>query len=330
MADEWKPPQIHWRMGDGVMARHMHWRKAYERNRFCRHLPETDLQQRIRDIVLNMMVLTPGALIGLGSPDDPEAQRWMVRWTQVLHEMQLRHGPYPNGFTDGFMQEKPIPDFVGELGRKAARVFADRKLDPDKTLIKYGKPEHLGALLSRGLARVQPASFFMSSDLNGAVGDDELNLAISLVLSREEIIGVVQNPQDVPPDAGDQVFEYSYRSESDYWLYCVTRSHEPRLFVDFDATACVVIKNRDAFAQRLQRAASLRLPATTALAGVAMYVDPHQPDTARIQVPLAKHFRYTYQKEYRFAWLPTVASPKLAYVDIEMGPLDDIAELVEL
>jgi hypothetical protein len=45
-------------------------------------------------------------------------------------------------------------------------------------------------------------------------------------------------------------------------------------------------------------------------------------------VPLAKHFRYSYQREHRFVWMPRSNAVKLDHVDVEIGPLDDIAELI--
>lgn len=312
------------------MQLHEMWRKAYNENRFLRHLSEYELQQRVRDVVLNMITLTPQAKIGLGSPEDPEAQRFMLKWTQVLQEMQLRYGPFPNGFTSGFIREQPLPDLVGELGRKAANVFAALDLDPRNSLVKYGKSEHMAALLSQGNARIQPASFFKASHLNGAVRDDELSLALSIVVSRDDLVALVKNPHDVPKNSGDQVMHANHTEEGDYWLYCVTQSVEPRLFVDFEAQACVIIRNKKAFAERLRQAADSQTPSAEHSCGDAIYVDPHQPENAHISVPFAKHFRYTYQREYRFAWIPRVPTQALSPIDLTMGALDDIATLVEL
>lgn len=280
--------------------------------------------------MLNMMVLTPDALVGLGSVQDPEAQRWMIRWTQVLEEMRIRYGPYPNGFTNGFIQQESPPDFAGELGKKAANVFTSHKLDPGQTLIKYGNPQHMTALLTRGCARIQPASFFKANHLNGAIQDDELSLSLSLVVSRDEIASLVQNPQDVSENVGDHTIQLNYGAGSDYWLYCVTQSIEPRLFVDFNARACVIIKNKKAFSDRLEHAVASRMASCRYACDKAVYVDPNQPDSANIRIQFAKHFRYTYQREYRFAWMPEKPAKELAPVDVEMGPLDDIAILVEL
>jgi hypothetical protein len=54
------------------------------------------------------------------------------------------------------------------------------------------------------------------------------------------------------------------------------------------------------------------------------------PETANVFVPLAKPFGYSYEDEYRFAWIPPAGTPALTHLDIELGGLADIAELVVL
>jgi hypothetical protein len=51
------------------------------------------------------------AKIGL-LPIDDVSGVWMEKWTHVLEEMQLRHGPYPSGFTRNILHSEPLPDFV--------------------------------------------------------------------------------------------------------------------------------------------------------------------------------------------------------------------------
>jgi hypothetical protein len=54
-----------------------------------------------------------------------------------------------------------------------------------------------------------------------------------------------------------------------------------------------------------------------------------RPRSARIDVPLSKHFKYAYQVEHRFVWEPASTNP-LTYRDVVLGSLNDIAELVLL
>ena len=309
------------------IPRHEAWRRMYRANRYCRHLSQKELNQRVRDVFLNILRLTPQAQIGL-PPMDPEGIRGMELWTHVLEEMALRHGPFPNGFTREILHTEPFPDLVGELGKKSAHVLAQKGLKPGNVLIKFGKAEHLRALLERGAMRVQPASYYATPSHNGAIRDDELTLPLSLSLTREDILKVVLNPQDVPEDAPDQRLDFTYQAGTDYWLYCLTTAIEPRLFVDFQADACVIIKDRERFQKLITLQSAKNFPGTAHRYGNAKYIDPLLPSTAIIDVPMSKHFRYEYQKEFRFVWRPMKPTANLSHVDLEIGCIKDIAELI--
>jgi len=310
------------------LFRHIFWRRQYDQARYARHLPQPDLNRRIRDIVLNLLVLDANAMINLG-PLDAEKAVWMEKWTHVLEEMELRHGPYPNGFTRDILHREPFPNFASELAQKAARELASRGLEQEQVYIKYGKREFMERLLDVGSLRIQPASYYSQPSHNGAIGDDELSLDMSLVLSRDDVIKVVKNPQDVPEIINDQVVNVRHTSLNDYWIYCVTQSVGARLFADFEADSCVIVRNRDEFRNRLKSASEPRLQATM-FAGPTKYFDPLLPQSAKVSVPFAKHFRYTYQQEYRYAWFPPTPGNQLSHADIEIGSLRDIAELVVL
>lgn len=312
------------------MQRHEVWRKMYRENRYCRHLSQKELNQRIRDVVVNMLRLTPEVKIGL-PPWESDGERAMEIFTHVLEEMVLRHGPYPNGFTHDILHsEEPFPDLVGELGAKAASVLASRGLRSDDVFIKFGKAKHMRSFVERGALRVQSASYYATPDHNGAIRDDELSLPLSLALSRDDIIKIVLNPQDVPDGPIEQRLDVTCSAGTDYWLYCVTSTVEPRLFVDFQADSCVIIKDKDHFQRLLTPQSAAKLPNTSHRHGKVVYIDPLRPSTASIDVPMSKHFRYEFQCEYRFVWRPVKPMANLPYVDLELGCLEGIAELVVL
>jgi len=301
----------------------------YRENRYCRHLSQKELNQRVRDIVLNMLRLTPEVKIGL-PPLKPEGAKAMEIWTHVLEEMALRHGPYPNGFTRDILHSEPFPDLVGELGTKAAGILASKGLRSGDVFIKFGKTEHMRSLVEKGALRVQSASYYAAPDHNGAIRDDELSLPLSLALSREDIIKVVLNPQDVPARPIEQRLDVTYNAGTDYWLYCLSSAVEPRLFVDFQADSCVIIKDKDRFQRLLTLQSAAKFPNTGHHHGKAIYIDPLRPSTAIIDVLMSKHFRYEYQCEYRFVWRPVKPTASLPYIDLELGSLESIAELVVL
>lgn len=254
----------------------------------------------------------------------------MEIWTHVLEEMVLRHGPYPNGFTRDILHSEPFPNLVGELGKKAARILESRGLRADEVFIKFGKAEYMRRLVEKGALRVQPASYYATPSHNGAIRDDELSLPLSLALSRDDIIKHVLNPQDVPDWPVEQRMDIIYYAGTDYWIYCVSSAVEARLFVDFQADSCVIIKDKERFQRLLSLQTTHAFPKARHRHGRAIYIDPLRPSTVTIDVPMSKHFRYEYQREYRFVWRPEKSVTSLPYVDLELGSLEDIAELIVL
>ena len=249
--------------------------------------------------------------------------------THALEEFRLTYGPYPAGFTGEVHREEKFPDLAGALAQKAASALAARGLESRDVFLRFGKPEHMTVLFEEGRLRVQPASEYSKPDHTGAVRDDELALEVSLYLTRDTIRQVVKNPQDVPEDLDWKRVDFRFSRPNDFWLYCVSSSVESRLFVDFNASACVIIREGEEFRRRLLAAGAALFPGARARDGNAIYIDPLRPRTARIDVPMSKHFKYAYQAEHRFIWEPASTAP-LAYKDLELGSLKDIAELVLL
>jgi hypothetical protein len=312
---------------EALLPRHIQMRRQYDRKRYARHLSQPELDRRIRDVFLNLFILTPEAKIGLPPVDDKSAI-WMEKWAHVLEEMQLRHGPFPRGFTENIFHSEPFPDFASALAHKAAEALRRRALAPGSTLIKYGKRAHMEKLFREGSLRIQPASYFTGKDLNGAIRDDERRLLLSFALSGEDIRKIVLNPQDVPEATPEQRVDVMFQSLADYWMYCATESVDPRLFVDFEADACVIVRGRQQFAERLQRTTSHALGRVRHQARPIEYIDPLLPKSAEIFLPLAKHFGYSYQAEYRFCWFPVDPAPELRHVDLSIGSLEGIADLI--
>lgn len=306
---------------------HEIWRRAYRQRRYCQHLSQSELNGRIRDLFLTLCTLTPDAKVGVLDMDIYGA-RCMELWTHVLEEMVIRFGPYPAGFTREILHSEPFPDFVGPLAARAAAAL--NHISQKGVTIKFGKPEHMRDLYERGALRIQSASFYRKADHNGAIRDDELALEVSLSLQREHIVKLVANPQDVPADVSNHRFDIRYESITDYWLYCVTTAVQPRIFVDFEAEACVVIKDTPRFLEALNKAVAPHVQKAQFRHGEICYIDPLQPATAIIDVPMSKHFSYSYQKEVRFAWIPSEPRSDLTHIDVELGSLKEYAELIML
>jgi hypothetical protein len=323
----WQPPVPDWSQ---PMQRHIAWRRRYDSQRYARHLSQEELNRRIRDIFLNILSLSPEGKIEIGpTPFTDQAAVWIEKFAHMLEEMQLRHGPYPAGFTREILHSEPLPNFASELAGKAAKHLSSR-LKPGEVFIKFGKRTCMERLHEAGALRIQPASYFARPDHNGAVRDDELTLSLALALSHEDVLHVVRNPEDLPAEIPEQRVDVKFTSPTDYWLYCVTNSAKPRLFVDFSADACVVIRDRGRFSQMLREATCQHFCSVSMTDGPAEYVDPLLPTKPEVFVPFVKHFRYTYQDEYRFSWVPIVPVQRVTSLDVEIGSLREISELIVL
>ena len=287
------------------------------------------MNARIRDIVANLLVLTPAGKYGL-LPINDETGVWMEKFTHVTEEMALRRAPFPSELSRDILQSDPLPDFTSDLAQKAASRLSSLSLKRGETLVKFGKRTYMERLYELGQLRLQPATFFAKSDHNGAIKDDELVRAMSTVLSRDEIMKLVRNPQDVPPNAPEQRVDLEVRSPTDYWLYCVSKSIEPQLFVDFQANSCVIIRDSKGFIERLRSVTQNSLPQAKMYWGPAIYLDPLLPASANVFVPSLKHFKYSYQQEHRFCWLPATPVEKLDHIDVALGSLSGIGSLVTL
>lgn len=311
-----------------IVQRQIAWRRHYDALRYTRHLSQRELNRRAWDILLNLMRVDPEGKAAL-SPITGESALFLEKFTHVSEEMQLRYGPYPAGFMREILHGEPFPNFASELAKSAARRLSAIGLKPGEVFLKFGKRQYMERLHELGALRIQPAAYFANTDHNGAVRDDELALDVSLALSTNDVVKVVKNPQDVPPNAPEQRVDIRFKSPTDYWLFCLTTSVEPRLFVDFNADSCVIIRDRARFSQMLRQASRQHLNCAPMSDGSAIYIDPLFPRT-EVFVPFVKHFRYTYQSEHRFCWLPLVPIQELTHVDIEIGSLKEFSDLIVL
>ena len=153
-------------MNDQLLPRHVAQRRQYDSRRYARHLSQSELNQRIHDIFLNLLRVNQEAKIGIG-PITKESSIWIEKWTHVLEEMQLRHGPFPSGFTPEILHSEPFPNFASDLAERAARRLSSIGLKRGDVFIKFGKRTYMERLHESGALRIQPATYFAQTDHNG-------------------------------------------------------------------------------------------------------------------------------------------------------------------
>ena len=251
----------------------------------------------------------------------------MILFTHILEEYGSRGHKLPTLSEDIPFPQPTAPD----LPKSVIALKKIKMPNPGQTLIKFGKRTHMQELYEHGRIRIAPASSYSDPSLNYAVNDDELKFDRVIPRSEVTITFVDQKtgePKNVKP-IGEVTNTISL--ETNYYIYCVSSVLDYRLFDDFKADSCVIIREPAAFSTRLQDAVQTLIPDWLDWNQSVDYIDPYLHTEKNIDLIFSKHFRFWYQQEYRFAWLPkrggrTLLEPFF----VELGSLEQISEIVVL
>jgi hypothetical protein len=303
------------------------WREEYRRDRYLEHTNQEEIEQRTRDIFTNVLILDEGGKLTLARMEKGTGF-WMRLFTHILEECALRHG----GFRMGFLKGTPIPVATWPAIPRAVRATTGRQFEPGKYLFKFGKRKHLTQSLEKGIIRLAPASSYADPSLNYAIRDDELHFTVHVPPTDAWIQKVDEhNLQPV----GERIrplgnVSFTHSVPTDYFVYCLSMRLDFRAFDDFEADACLAIREPKQFVERLLRAGFSKLPDWVARVGPVDYLDPFKAKRQDVSAFFAKHFRYSYQFELRTVWVPKQRQLQLTPMFVELGSLGDIAELITL
>ena len=313
---------------NSFLPRHEQWRLFYRKNRYAVHLSQEELNVRIQDLMINMTTLEEAGKLGLLSLQEGGEQWWQL-FTHMLEETVLRYGPAPNGLEPWKNNEhNPLINLSKELGHKAVKAMQAYDLKSKDVLIKYGSKKYMTALYESGVIKIRPASYYAQKENNYAIKDDELAIQVSLAFTKEKIDEFLDNTSQLPEHAAFFKYETHIKAKGDYWLYCLSKMPQNRMFVDFNADACVIIRNPKKFKKLLKEKTISKMGPYQFKE--TEYMDPLLPHTLKMNVPFTKHFSFSYQKEARFVWSPLKKVLSLEDIDVELGPLNDFADLITL
>lgn len=293
------------------------------------YLKKDDLQQRAKDVFNNLILLNEESKISLPKLSS-ETEKWMILWTHVLEEFVIRFGPYPSGFTTSFMKNVRIPDPRSTLASKAANAVKTTSLPPRDYLFKYGKSKYLKQILNEKQIRISPASSYDDPSLNSAIRDKELELSICPSPSELKMKAYDGKTGEYKGDINPQNFVYTTRSKTNYYIYCLSLSFAPRLFLDFDADACLVIRKPSEFEEMMLSTFETKVQNWSGIGQKVVYIDTLNYSMADIDIFSSKEFRYAYQREYRFIWLPPAPVQNLNCIFIEVPNIEEYCYLVDI
>lgn len=101
------------------------------------------------------------------------------------------------------------------------------------------------------------------------------------------------------------------------------------LFTDFDeADACVIIKDAELFARRIEIAAAAQLPGWHFHHNPVDYFDPYERlENEYFDTAMSKNFKFAYQREYRFLWFSQNGAVPDGFKLLKLGSLGNLAEV---
>lgn len=303
------------------MTRADAWRVEYTHDRYMGHLTDAELDQRFIDLFAMGLEVSPDGRLSLfGDESRPHAS--LERQTHLQLEYALRKRDVPTPTTRPALLDTKI-----DLSVAAQRLIAANI--KDGSLLRFGEPTFISQSFHEGAFRLRPASAFDDSSLGPARADNELQQVLKpnwkgrMLQVKDERTG---HWIDVCAPSN---LQFKYKIATDYWVLCLAHAAKARLFADF-GKACLIIREPDEFVRRLS-SANLQLGTAHLLKiGPVTYYDPLRARPGDIGTVFFKDVRYQYQREYRLAWLPTTPVTVLDPVFVNIGPLTDIAEVIEV
>jgi len=303
------------------------WQTSYQQRRYLQHADNGELTQRLDDIFVNIIRFTDTGVAVAMAP--LELNPYSELLVHVMEEMRLRGWPDERFAVKRLhFDNAKYPSVIN-----ASNLWRRSKIPQGTHLFKYGKVRYLKPLLEVGVLRILPASDYKKPSLNYAVRDSELEFTY------ESCSAKVHHPPNkdyaVPRSQWVEMpvigsVKFTENLEHDYYISCFTSHYENRLFDDFEANACLVIKDIPRFKESLRSRMQEVLPSWTFSYRTVEYRDSYRMGTSRVNIVFTKHFRYAYQAEFRFAWVPQGKTEALKPIHLELGPLRDYCELLVL
>ena len=304
------------------------WRIDYGSNRYMQYLSLDKLEQRFACILNNMLKLNKDGKVSMREPGNDFL--WIKLYTEISEEFNARHIELPTG--ESLTDYLQIPRIPRGIVKKISRDDLENKPSDRSVLFKYGQYRFLKKMMMEGEVRVSPAAFYSDKSLNIAIKDDELGLACEYHPKGFEMSYTDPNTKYTFTSAPIGNVKVESRSSTNYYVYCLSCIYDVNLYTQFEADACLVIKNTALFQEKLFKAFEEKMSNEwSGFYRKVKYIDPLQDFDKNRDVFTEKTFDYWYQQEVRFAWVPKqIQDNNLEHVFVDIGSMEDYCELIQL
>lgn len=296
----------------------------YRVRRYLGNATENELDTRLHDIAANLFTFTKDAQVGYA--EDLRRNLWAERLVHLAVEAEVRRRDILQGYRIGdftFRKEN--------IEKFQAQPHILTKVIPSNIYCRYGERQWIEALQKCGSIYIRPASFYAGEGLDNARRDDELTFTTYICPHDYDLDFIDPFFREIFPDRCWAIAQQ--QKPCDHYLYCLSVGFNIRMFADFRADACLIIKDQHEFVKRLAFGVQKTFPGWRIDFGPAMYMDPYSivqrlPNNDT-EIFFVKHFGYMYQGEHRLVVLPPHKFDEpLQAKEIEIGSIEDISDLV--
>ncbi len=289
------------------------WEFQYQCYRYLERVADKILVKRYKDIIRNMRALVSRDRDVIPIQSYLSSWYWFRKEHQTRLEFSLRNVDPPIR-----AQTDIIFDNVA-FGAPVRPVYPNS----GDVLFRYDQRTFIEDIANKGVIRISPASGNVGIENDEARQDDECKKKAFLSgghtrITTKDGIGI--------PILGDAEKTVSM---PDYYFFCMACDWDIDLFAAFDgADSCIVIKDVEDFALRIGHAAEEQLSNWHFHHNPVEYFDPYERiRNEYLDTRMYKDFRFAYQREYRFLWIPKSNEVTNGYKFLSLGSLRDLAEV---
>lgn len=285
------------------------WEFQYDLYRYLENIANDKLDERYRDIHRNFCILVQPERHIIPLDSGLSSWYWYRKEHQTRYEFFLRKLPLP----------LPLPYPRGNF------IAPIRSKGPNSCdiILRYGDSRFMKLFVKSGEIRISPASVYNDGQVSDPRTDDELKIHRYFAGHHTRVTN--KEGKEIPI-IGD--LHETYSIPMNYYTLCMSTDFEPYIFKEFVYDSCVIIKDPDQFATRLEASTKIHLPNWYFHHNPVEYFDPYEPYRNQCLDPvMCKDFRFAYQMEYRFIWHPQDQGSAKDYIVVCIGSLEDICEL---
>lgn len=286
------------------------WEFQYEIYRYLKNISDEKLLKRYEDLCRNFAVFSDSSRDIIPMNSYQSSWYWYRKEHQTRYEFFLRNLSLP---------EPPKPRAI------IKKPYRNEKSVSYDILYRYGYDKPITSLLESGFTKIKSASVYKDGISSDPRTDDEKNKERWFVGNHSKI--TTQNGDEIKISRDVK----SSISACDYYVLCLSYDFEPSIFDEFGYDSCLIIKDPEKFASRLEAEFKKHFPRWYFHHNPIQYFDPFEHQKNEYFNPtMSKDFSFAYQMEYRFLLDPLKPAEEiksLSNFEIQLGSLSDICEL---